>query len=366
MNTENNDTKVENMMIKIKENIKKRGEKNFGDNNIVPNGSCRPIDIPENIKRDVDYINSNWDLRNMEYNISSHRPIVGRLLILGRRLIHGEVRRYIDLMVGKQSEFNASIVRMSNSINSRIDTVNKDANSRVDKKGLYNGDIANYFLFEEKYRGNTEEIKKRQSIFLEYYKNCKNVLDVGCGRGEFMSLLKENGCGIKGVDMSEDMVLFCKKNDLDVVEADALTYLSSLKDKSLDGIFSGQFVEHLQQKELINLLELCYDKMIYGSYFVAETINPSCLYAHQWFYMDMSHTRLIHPETMKFLLESIGFRNIEFRFFSPVPDDIKLKKVDTNNVKEEDKKRCDVINENIDKLNQFLYGNQDYAVVAKK
>ena len=399
MNAENSDIKVEDVMIQIKENIKKRRKENLDGDNIISTGQCQPVDIPENVKQDIDYINSNWDLRYTEYNISSHRPIIGRLLTFGRRLVHGEVRRYMDLIIGKQSEFNASVVRISNSlmerIDSKIDVINRDIDSKIDTKGscnrdiyskvdtkgscnrdidskvdtrgLYNNNKMNYFLFEEKYRGSTEDIKQRQLVFLEYFKNCKNVLDVGCGRGEFMSLLNENGIGIKGVDINEDMVLFCKKNDLDVTEIDALAYLDSLKDKSLDGIFSGQVVEHLQPNELINLLKLCYDKMIYGSYFVAETINPTCLGTFSTnFYMDFSHVKPVHPETFKFLLESIGFRDIQFKFLSPFPDGAKLKNVDLENVPEESKKEFEILNQNINKLNDFIFGFRDYAIIGKK
>ena len=371
MSSENNDIKVEDVMSQIKENIKKRREENFENENIVATRLLQPVNISEDIKHDIDYINSNWDLRYTEYNISSHRKIIGRLLTFGRRLIHGEVRRYVDLIIGNQSEFNARLVRVSNNlingIDSKIGVINKDIDSKINTKELYNNNKMNYFLFEEEYRGSTEEIKQRQLIFLEYFKNCKNTLDIGCGRGEFMSLLKENGIGIKGVDINEDMVLFCKKNGLEVLETDALTYLDSLKDKSLDGIFSGQVVEHLQPNELINLLKLCYDKMIYGSYFVAETINPTCLGTFSTnFYMDLSHVKPVHPETLKFLLESIGFRDIQFKFLSPFPDGARLKNVDLKNVPEESKKEFEILNQNVNKLNDFIFGFRDYAIIGKK
>ncbi len=360
MNAENNDIKVEDLMSQIKKNIKKRREENSEDDNIISTGTLRSVEIPEDVKHDIDYINSNWDVRRMEYDISSHRRIVGRLLTFGRKLVHGEVRRYVDIIAGKQSEFNSSIVRISNNLIRRID-------SKIDTKRLYNDSKMNYFLFEEKYRGSTEEIKQRQLVFLEYFKNCKNVLDIGCGRGEFMSLLKENGITIKGIDINEDMILFCKKNGLNVVENDALDYLDSLKDKSLDGIFSGQLVEHLRPNELINLLKLCYDKMIYESYLVVETINPTCLGTFSTnFYMDLSHIKPVHPETLKFLLESIGFRDIQFKFLSPFPEGAKLKNIDLKNVPEESEKEFEILNQNVNKLNDFIFGFRDYAIIGKK
>jgi len=79
--------------------------------------------------------------------------------------------------------------------------------------------------------------------------------------------------------MNEDMVLYCQKNGLEVSQNNAMNYLTSLSDKNLDGIFSAQVVEHLQPPDLINLIKLSYDKLQYGSYFIAETINPLCVMA---------------------------------------------------------------------------------------
>ena len=407
---------VENIMHQIRNNIKER--KDGAHNAYVEDMANKSLQASnastgqDDLKQNLDYINSNWDL-HADYYISSHRPIIGRFLVLGRQFIHGEVKRYVDLLVRKQREFNMHVVgtlnnhiktvdnninetvmnineniddkiniTVNNKMNDIIATINKDIKNKawlsdlLDDKIKTNittllppektDDVMNYFLFEEKFRGSTEDIKNRQSIYREYFKNCRNVLDIGCGRGEFLSLMKENGIGAKGIDMNEDMVMYCQKNGLEVNQDNALSYLTSLNDKTLDGIFLAQVVEHLQPTELINMVKLSYDKLQYGSYFIAETINPLCVMASQWFYLDLSHVKLIHPDTMRFVMESIGFRDIEFKFFSPVPEESKLKKIDTSEGDEQDMNRYELINQNIEKLNQLLYGNQDYAVIGKK
>ena len=407
---------VENIMHQIRNNIKER--KDGAHNAYVEDMANKSLQASnastgqDDLKQNLDYINSNWDL-HADYYISSHRPIIGRFLVLGRQFIHGEVKRYVDLLVRKQREFNMHVVgtlnnhiktvdnninetvmnineniddkiniTVNNKMNDLIATINKDIKNKawlsdlLDDKIKTNittllppektDDVMNYFLFEEKFRGSTEDIKNRQSIYREYFKNCRNVLDIGCGRGEFLSLMKENGIGAKGIDMNEDMVMYCQKNGLEVNQDNALSYLTSLNDKTLDGIFLAQVVEHLQPTELINMVKLSYDKLQYGSYFIAETINPLCVMASQWFYLDLSHVKLIHPDTMRFVMESIGFRDIEFKFFSPVPEESKLKKIDTSEGDEQDMNRYELINQNIEKLNQLLYGNQDYAVIGKK
>ena len=455
---------VEDIMRQIRENIKNRRESGAYDDEMEDiinkplsalgefHSGNTVLDTDNDLSPDLEYINSNWDV-HAEYYISSHRSIIGKFLVRGRQIVHGEVRRYVDLITGKQIEFNTHIVHLMNKfadkfedkVNSDIqsvsqnvqeletkvssdiqsvsqnvqeletkvssdiqsvsqnvqelrnktativdekvtnvfETINTDLENKAWLANLLDDkiqdhlefipptdadEVMNYFLFEEKYRGSTEDIKQRQSIFLEYFKNCQKVLDIGCGRGEFLSLLEENSIGAKGIDLNEDMVLYCRKNGLDVSQGNALTYLQSLEDKSLDGVFSGQVVEHLQPDELISLVKQCYDKMKFGTYFIAETVNPTCLSVFaKSFYMDLSHVKPVHPATIKFLMESVGFRDVEFKFFSPHPDEAKLEKFEVEEGMDDvGRRQLEVMNANIDKLNGLLYGYQDYAVIGKK
>ncbi|MCK4732419.1 MAG: class I SAM-dependent methyltransferase [Methanophagales archaeon] len=233
--------------------------------------------------------------------------------------------------------------------------------------GAVEDEAMNFFVFEEKFRGAREDIKERQLKFLEYSQGCKNVLDIGCGRGEFLEISKENGINAKGIDINEDMVGYCQSKGLNVEKADAIEYLEKIEDKSLDSIFLDQVVEHLEAKYLIKLLELCYKKLKFGYYIVIETVNPLSLTSFANFYLDLSHKKPIHPETLKFLFESVGFREIEVKFFSPIPDEYKLKKVGIGeNIGEKGREIIEAYNYNIEKLNGILYGYQDYAVIGKK
>ncbi|MCK4734858.1 MAG: hypothetical protein KAT65_20560, partial [Methanophagales archaeon] len=133
--------------------------------------------------------------------------------------------------------------------------------------------------------------------------------------------------------------------------------------------FLDQVVEHLEPKYLIKLLELCHKKLKFGYYIVIETVNPLSLTSFANFYLDLSHKKPIHPETLKFLSKSAGFREIEVKFFSPIPDEYKLKKVEVGEnigVEEKEREMIGVYNYNIEKLNGILYGHQDYAVIGKK
>jgi SAM-dependent methyltransferase len=332
----NDEINVEDIMRQIRENIKKRKESGAYTKEMETLIN-EPLQAPcetsnagqDDLQQNLNYINSNWDV-HAEYSISSHRPILGRLLVWGRKLIHGEVRRYVDLISGKQIEFNAHVVRVLNGCVKGFDSKVNEAVVATKKPSSYHIDkVMNYFLFEEKFRGTSEEIKQRQSIYVEYFKNCQNVLDIGCGRGEFLSLLKENAIGAKGIDINEDMLFLCKKNGLDIQKAEAISYLQSLEDKSLDGVFSAQVVEHLHPEELINIVKLCYDKMKYGTFFIVETVNILNPGALANFFVDPTHKWPVHPEFIEFIIKDTGFREskIVYRIYDKIGMDVDNHKI---------------------------------------
>ena len=378
---------VEEIMRKIRENIARRkmqGAYREVDNHTVEQSYLQKI------SNDLAFINNNWNIENESYAIFSHRKILGPFLVKGRKLVHGEVRRYVDPIFWKQREFNASVVRILNEttkkvdeFENRIDSLKKalervnlieeqlknlsEKFSVLDSEKSYPNEYEEYYyLFEEKHRGSRDLIKERFRRYLKYFEGCKNVLDIGCGRGEFLELLREIGVSARGIDINEDMVKYCQSRGLDVVKADAIEYLESLEDKSLDGIFIAQVVEHLEPRYLVELLKLCYRKLKFGYYIVVESVNPLSLASLMNFYVDLTHKRPIHPETMKFLLEYIGFRDIRVEFYEELPENIKLAKIETDNFSEELRRFIEVYNQNIDKLNNILFGAQDYAVIGRK
>jgi len=140
-----------------------------------------------------------------------------------------------------------------------------------------------------------------------------------------------------------------------------------LDDASLDGIFIDQVVEHLEPSFLVRLLALCHKKLKYGFYLVAETVNPLSFFSFANFYIDMSHVRPVHPETLRFLFDNAGFRELEVNFHSPVTEDARLQKMPEGEEKDEmEQQRIGVYNRNIEMLNGTLYGEQDYSVIGKK
>lgn len=217
-----------------------------------------------------------------------------------------------------------------------------------------------YFDFENRFRGSREHVKQVQEIYLPYFKKCKNVLDLGCGRGEFVELLQENGIGVKGVDLYSPYVEYCKLQNLPVEQGDALAYLRG--QERVDGIFLGQVVEHLSTAQTIELCRIAYDKLEVGGYLIMETPNPTSLAIYtESFYMDPSHNRPIHPKTLQYITEKQGFSQVQILFTesSRLPYDIPK-------LAEHGEGRTHEFDLAMERVAELLFGSQDYAIIAKK
>lgn len=222
-------------------------------------------------------------------------------------------------------------------------------------------DSIDYFDFENHFRGSIEAVKKSQEFYMKYFADKKNVLDIGCGRGEFLSLLRENGISAKGIDVYEPYVDYCKMNGLEAVCGDGTEYLARSAD-GIDGIFVGQVVEHLETESIIRLCNAAYEKLAEGGCIVIETPNPTSLAIYtNAFYIDPSHVKPVHPLTMKYFLEKAGFADIEIIYTEnsrPQTSIPELSAAAADNTEE--------FNRAMKKVSEVLFGSQDYAIVAVK
>jgi O-antigen chain-terminating methyltransferase len=344
----------------------------------------------------------------------------GLLLVPVKAVLRRLMRWYVEPALAQQRDFNASVLKALDELSERIDgvAVEVDATSRgvdeanrestraferveralnaADERRLElderlvrverrtrrapapaqapaapeaaqvepaESDGADYFAFESRMRGSTELIRERQSVYVDEFRTAAPVLDIGCGRGEFLSLLREANVEARGIDVDAEMVTHCREEGLEVEQADALAYLGSLDDESLGGIFCAHVVEHLSPVALFKLLELAVAKLRPRGVFAAETPNPLSLVALANFTADLSHDRPLHPETLSFLARQAGFRNVELRFLSEPADAERLKLVPLPEGRELAPAK-DALDANVNRLNDVVFGPQDYAVLA--
>ena len=233
-------------------------------------------------------------------------------------------------------------------------------------------DSAKYVGFEDRFRGAAVEIRARCADYARHFDAASDVLDVGCGRGEFLDVLRGRGITATGVDINPEMVAQCRARGLEVVERDLLAHLASLPDASLGGLFSAQVVEHLEPAYLLRFIDTAFLKLRPGARIVLETINVASWIAFfQSYIRDITHVRPLHPETLAYLVTAGGFQKVEVVYRSPFPPEHRLARApDPEAGASGEDARLDRVtaafNRNVDALNRLLYGDQDYAVIAER
>jgi SAM-dependent methyltransferase len=225
-------------------------------------------------------------------------------------------------------------------------------------------DSHKYVGFEDRFRGSSDDIRQRVSEYLPFFQGARDVLDIGCGRGEFLALLRDHGIAARGIDINVSMVDVCRQQGLDVTAADALAYLRGQPDASLGGLFAAQVVEHLEPRYLTSLLDAAFDKLRPGSPIVLETINPACWFAFFESYIrDITHVRPIHPDTLTHLLIATGFQHVDVRYRAPYPEHDKLQRLAPHASLGD---AVDTLNANVERINRLLFTWLDYAAIGRR
>jgi SAM-dependent methyltransferase len=194
-----------------------------------------------------------------------------------------------------------------------------------------------YRGFEDIFRGTEQQVRENQQAYLDQFAGADWVLDVGCGRGEFLDALRERGIGARGVDLDPTMVERCVQKGHEVKLADATEYLAGVEDGTVPGVFAAQVIEHLSSEQLNDFLALLHRKLAPGGVLVMETVNPHNPAALKAFWTDTTHHHPLFPEVTLALCRLHGF--------------------DSGDV---------VFPESSGNFDEDVYVNRDYAVVARK
>ena len=213
-----------------------------------------------------------------------------------------------------------------------------------------------YVAFEDHFRGTREDISYRLKVYLPLIEKANvgtpdtPILDVGCGRGEWLELLKESGYISRGLDINRVMVEQCQARGLEAIEADVINYLQSLPENSLGAITGFHIIEHLPFKTLMRLFSETVRVLKPQGLVIFETPNPdNVLVGSNTFYLDPTHINPLPSPTIKFMAEMFGLYNTQVITLHPYPENAK---VDGQGIAE--------------RFNDHFYGPQDYAIVGYK
>lgn len=179
-----------------------------------------------------------------------------------------------------------------------------------------------WLRFAEVFRGSPERIREHQKMYAAKFAAVDprpkgEILDVGCGRGEFLEAARDAGIDARGIDQSDECVAICKSQGLKAERADLFAHLESLADLSLAGLYCSQVVEHIPPDRLPDLVNLMTSKLNHGAMIAIETPNPECLAIFAThFYIDPTHTRPVPAPLLRFYLEEAGLVNIEVQRYA--------------------------------------------------
>jgi O-antigen chain-terminating methyltransferase len=232
----------------------------------------------------------------------------------------------------------------------------RDATQQLNGLRLRIGDLPDprleqlYVALEDRFRGAREEIKERFRVYLPYVQGRAPVIDLGCGRGEWLELLRDNGNEARGVDGNSIQVEQCRARGLDVTEQDVFAYLKNMPDASVGAITGFHIIEHFPFRVLMDLLNEVMRVLRPGGIAIFETPNPeNIVVGANYFYLDPTHRHPLPTELMEFLFKNHGFEEVELLPLHPWHSG-----------------RVAGEGELAERFNGYFYGPMDYAIMGRK
>lgn len=272
----------------------------------------------------------------------------------------GEMNQALQADINRfQQQMWADFGRMRDEMKQSFDKLVHDEVRMVRQKIASIGPVAaaakdeevdiDWLRFADSFRGPEEKIREQQQFYVDRFRGAASVLDLGCGRGEFLEVMREAGIPARGLDLSAECVNRCRNKGLDAELADVFPYLETTGESSLAAVHCAQVVEHLRPAELPKLIRLLAAKMKSRALVAIETPNPECLaILATHFYLDPTHVRPVPPALLAFYLKESGFNEIEVVPMNPAEETLPAVKDLPESVRKQ------------------FFGGMDYAIFARK
>jgi len=318
----------------------------------------------EGLRRDTNLELLKAEVRSLERSVlelgMQLAPATG-IAGVGARM--GELREQVYAVSRRTQQLDQAVRRLGERGATAAPSVDGDAPAPTTaREASAMDELFDYVAFERRFRGSPEEILSVQSErYADLLAEHAPVLDWGCGRGELLELLASRGVDVVGVEIDGGMVSEARSRALTVHHVDAVSYMSTIEPESLGAVFSAHVAEHIPFEALLEVIHASLRALRPGGVFVAETPNPTSLVVpSNSFILDPTHLRPIHPSLFAFACETAGFRDVRLTFHSPATG-YHLQKLD-----EDGSDPTTRLNAAIDRLNEVLFGPQEYSIVATK
>jgi O-antigen chain-terminating methyltransferase len=264
-------------------------------------------------------------------------------------LLQRQVEALSQQLQAQEEQYGWEIQRLRQELPSRQSSVSSVPTLSRELESLY-------LALENRFRGDPAEMRQRLSVYLPFLSQVPGLatgdllLDLGCGRGEWLALVKAQGYQGQGIDLNQQAVNHCQKQGLKVIAGEALAYLQTLGDASTAVITSFHLIEHLPFANLVRLLQESYRVLRPGGLLLLETPNPDNLrVSSRDFYLDPTHRHPLPSLTTQFLVEQAGFPSVQILPLNPSTDQPLAEDSDLAR-----------------RFNLYFYGPMDYALIAFK
>lgn len=288
----------------------------LGDLRWSPEGQARAVHVDGLL---IPFTVSKW----------RHRRVVGPVIgWLHAVLRLGSIQRRIDSVDAHRArqtdEVDAVLSAATSQLHERVARLEStlESSGRIQQRQqVFERSLDSLYVeFEESFRGSLELIRERAMPYIDIIRQGGGgsaeapVLDMGCGRGDWLDLLKEQGMAGIGIDSNSVFLSKCRARGLKVIEGDVLEEIRKLPDASFGAVTGMHIAEHLPFTVLVELIDECARILIPGGVLALETPNPeNLLMAAQYFYNDPTHRNPLPPQTLSWLVEARGFGDVEIK-----------------------------------------------------